>query len=34
VSRSLLMSLIKLDFRSFYFIILGKLFFFFGRSGY
>src|SRR5664280_2746783 len=26
VSRSLLMSLIKLDFRSFYFIILSKLF--------
>src|SRR5450759_3930555 len=30
VSRSLLMSLIKLDFRSFYFITLGRLFSFFG----
>jgi hypothetical protein len=34
VSRSLLMSLIKLDFTSFYFITLGRVFSFFTRSGY
>src|ERR1035437_6455065 len=33
VSRSLLMSLIKLDFRSFYFITLGRLFLFLAVLG-